>query len=123
MIIPFALLLLAIAVMPLVHKQWWERNYPLVAFGLSAITIAYYFLVLRNPDRIWSAGYEYVSLIVLIGSLFVVAGGLHIRLRGKSKPLSNVLFLAVGAVVSSVKLRTADQPDWLPTASVPRACQ
>jgi Na+/H+ antiporter NhaD/arsenite permease-like protein len=102
MIIPFALLLLAIAVMPLVHKQWWERNYPLVAFGLSAITIAYYFLVLRNPDRIWSAGYEYVSLIVLIGSLFVVAGGLHIRLRGKSKPLSNVLFLAVGAVVSNV---------------------
>ena len=102
MIIPFLLLLLAIAVMPLVHRRWWEGNYALVCFGLSAITISYYFFVLRNPERIWSAGYEYVSLIVLIGSLFVVAGGMHIRFGGKSTPLSNLLLLAVGSVASNV---------------------
>ncbi len=88
--------------MPLVNKRWWERNYPLVAFGLSAVTIVYYFFVLRNPQRIWSAGYEYVSLIVLIGSLYVVAGGMHIRLGGKSTPRSNLLFLAAGAVASNI---------------------
>ena len=47
------------------------------------------------------SGVEYLSFIVLIGSLFVVSGGIHIRIKGKSTPAANVLLLAVGAVASN----------------------
>ena len=48
MILPFALMLLAIALMPFIHLHWWERNFPKVAVGLGAITIIYYVFVLGN---------------------------------------------------------------------------
>jgi Na+/H+ antiporter NhaD/arsenite permease-like protein len=45
--------------------------------------------------------HEYASFIALIGSLFVVAGGIHVRVRGGSTPLRNTLFLATGAVLAN----------------------
>jgi hypothetical protein len=38
MILPFVLLLLSIAVAPFINKNWWEKNYPLVAVGLGSIS-------------------------------------------------------------------------------------
>ena len=102
MILPFVLLLLAIAVMPFVNKHWWDHNYAYVAIGLGLVTAFYYMFVLQNPSRMMHTGIEYFSFIVLIGSLFVVAGGIHIRIKGKSKPLSNVFLLAIGAIVSNI---------------------
>jgi Na+/H+ antiporter NhaD/arsenite permease-like protein len=102
MILPFVLLLLAIAVVPFINKHWWEKHYPHVAVGLGAITVAYYLFVLRNPVRLLHTGMEYISFIVLIGSLFVVAGGIHIRLRGRSTPLGNVALLGIGAVIANI---------------------
>ncbi len=102
MILPFGLLLLAIAVMPFINRQWWEHNYPKVAITFALITISYYLFWLDNPQRLLHTGYEYISFIALIGSLFVVAGGIHIRIRGRAKPLSNVFLLGIGAVLSNL---------------------
>ncbi len=102
MIVPFVLLLLAIAVMPFINKHWWEHNYPYVSSGLGLITVVYYVFGLNNAGRMLHTGIEYVSFICLIGSLFVVAGGIHIRIKGKAKPLANVFLLAVGAIVSNI---------------------
>jgi Na+/H+ antiporter NhaD/arsenite permease-like protein len=102
MILPFVLLLLSIAVAPFINKNWWEKNYPLVAVGLGSITVAYYLFFLHNPVRVIHTGMEYVSFIALIGSLFVVAGGIHIQLRGRSTPLSNVALLGIGAVIANI---------------------
>ena len=101
MILPFVLLLLAIAVMPFINKHWWEKNYPLVSVGLGTCTVLYYLLGIQNAVRMMHTGLEYMSFIILIGSLFVVAGGIHIRIKGKSTPLANVIVLAIGAVVSN----------------------
>jgi Na+/H+ antiporter NhaD/arsenite permease-like protein len=102
MILPFVLLLLAIAVMPFINRHWWERNYPYVSVALGLVVVAYYVFGIGNADRLLHTGIEYISFICLIGSLFVVAGGIHIRIKGKSKPLANVFLLAVGAVVSNI---------------------
>lgn len=102
MIAPFILLLLAIALMPFIARRWWERYYPFVSAGLGALTVFYYLAVLRNPERMAASGLDYFSFVVLIGSLFVVAGGIHIRIGGRSTPLSNTVLLAVGAVASNV---------------------
>jgi Na+/H+ antiporter NhaD/arsenite permease-like protein len=45
---------------------------------------------------------EYVSFIALIGSLFVVSGGIHINVKGEATPLANVFFLFVGAVIANL---------------------
>ena len=102
MILPFAVLLLSIALMPFVHKHWWEHHYPKVAAGLGLITIVYYFVFLGNTSRMLHVAHEYVSFIALIGSLFVVSGGIHIRVKGESKPWINCLFLLTGAVLSNL---------------------
>ncbi|MBM4167446.1 MAG: sodium:proton antiporter, partial [Ignavibacteria bacterium] len=102
MIVPFVLLLLAIALMPFINKHWWEKFYPHVAIGLGCITLFYYFFIFGDVERVVHTGIEYVSFIVLIGSLFVVAGGIHIRIKGRSTPMRNVVLLGIGAVVSNL---------------------
>jgi Na+/H+ antiporter NhaD/arsenite permease-like protein len=102
MIIPFALLLLAIAVMPFINRHWWEKNYPLVSIALGMVVVGYYVFGLHNTSRMVHTAIEYVSFICLIGSLFVVAGGIHIRIKGKSTPLRNVFLLAIGGVLSNL---------------------
>ena len=102
MIVPFALMLLAIALMPFIHQHWWERHYPKVAMTLGAVTSLYYVFVLGNSGRMLHVGYEYVSFIALVGSLFVVSGGIHIDVKGEAKPWVNCLLLFVGAVLANV---------------------
>ena len=46
--------------------------------------------------------HDYTSFIALIGSLFVVSGGIHISVKGEATPLGNVVFLFIGAVVANV---------------------
>ncbi|HUA67182.1 MAG TPA: sodium:proton antiporter [Candidatus Saccharimonadales bacterium] len=101
MILPFVLLLGAIALLPLLTASWWLRHYPKVALGLGAITLGYYLLVLRNMDRVLHVAHDYVSFIALIGSLFVVSGGIHINVKGEATPLTNVIYLFIGAVLAN----------------------
>ena len=100
--LPFFILLAAIAIAPLVNKKWWDKYYPSVSIGLGAITIIYYLLFRRATGQVIDSGYEYFSFIALVGSLFVIAGGMHIKLRGRSKPVTNVAFLAIGALAANL---------------------
>ena len=101
-IIPFLILLLSIAVMPFVNKRWWDKNYPLVVYVLGFVVVLYYVSSLHNISRLFLTSYEYLSFISLIGSLFVVSGGIHVRIRGKSTPIGNVGLLATGAVIANI---------------------
>lgn len=106
LVTPFALLLLLIAVMPLTPhrvKHVWEHYYPHIAIGLGLAVIAYYFArVPAGPTVVSHTLTEYFSFICLIGSLFVVAGGIHIKVRDEATPLANITFLAIGAVVANI---------------------
>lgn len=98
---PFALLLASIAVFPLLARHWWEKNYPLVALGLGALVAFRYSVLLGEPDALTHTAAEYGSFIALIGALYVVAGGILIRVKGEAKPIENTIFLLVGAVVAN----------------------
>ena len=105
LIIPFGLLLLLIATMPLSPaklKHLWEHYYPHVAVALGALVAGYYLLEMPGGERIIGHTlHEYFSFLSLIGSLFVVAGGIHLKVRGEGTPLANVVFLAVAAVATN----------------------
>ena len=101
MMLPFVALLAMIALGPLFFSTWWGKHYPKVAYALGAITLVYYFLGLQAGVRVLHVAHEYISFIALIGSLFVVSGGIHISVKGEATPLANVVFLLVGAIVAN----------------------
>ena len=102
MVAPFVLLLLSIALLPFIHKHFWERNYHKIAIGLGLIAVAYYVFVLHNAPRMLTSLIEYVGFMALIGSLFVVAGGIHINMTGRSTPAVNTGLLAIGALLANL---------------------
>ena len=102
MILPFALLLGTIALAPIWFREGWLKHYPKVAYSLGAITLAYYLFGLRAYARVLDVGHEYVSFIVLIGSLYIVSGGIHIEVKGEATPRKNTLFLFLGALLVHV---------------------
>jgi|YelNatPaOPRAMG01_1025707.scaffolds.fasta_scaffold01512_6 Na+/H+ antiporter NhaD/arsenite permease-like protein len=102
MAVPFGLLLATIAAGPLLFPAWWTRHYPKVALGLGAVTLAYYVGGLQASERALHTAHEYVSFIVLIGSLFVVSGGILIQVKGESTPVGNAVFLFMGSVLANV---------------------
>ncbi len=98
---PFILLLGAIALMPFINLKWWHHHYPKVAVALGLSVALYYLFVLRAPERILDAGHEYVCFIALVGSLFIVVGGIHLRVKGEATPAFNVVYLFAGAVLAN----------------------
>lgn len=102
MILPFGILLAMIALGPLLFLHWWEKHYTKAAFGLAVITLCYYLLGLHAWHTVWHTTYEYISFIALIGSLYVVSGGIHINVKGEATPLANLIFLLAGALIANV---------------------
>ncbi len=98
---PFVLLLASIAILPLVNKHWWEKNFSFVSLGLGLIVVLHYLIQLKNTTSLFHTATEYFSFIALIGSLYVVSGGIHINVKGEATPLANSIFLFVGAILAN----------------------
>lgn len=101
-LLPFAALLLAIAVLPLIRRRHWERYYHWWAVGLGLASLAHTLFARGGVERVLHTAHEYVSFLMMIGSLFVVAGGIHIVVKGQAKPWVNVVFLAAGSAISNL---------------------
>ena len=102
LMVPFVLLLAAMALAPALAPGWWSRHYPKVALGLGAITAGVCLGLEHGPAKLGHAVHEYVSFIALIGSLYVVAGGIRIEVPSQATPLTNGLFLLAGSLVANV---------------------
>lgn len=106
MIGPFVLLLLLIATMPLAPhglKHFWEKRYPWIAAGLGLAVVVYYLLRVEHGGAVVGHSlHEYISFIALVGSLFVVSGGIHIGIHRPATPMDNVVFLVFGAVLANI---------------------
>jgi len=111
-IVPFAGLLLSIALVPLVAPHFWhsQRNQFLTALGWSAPVLAGLLWVGATDahgaghDALHSLQHalaEYVSFIAMLGSLYVISGGIVVRGDLRATPGVNTAFLAVGAVLAN----------------------
>jgi Na+/H+ antiporter NhaD/arsenite permease-like protein len=98
---PFVALLLAIAVCPLWMPHWWEsnRNKLAVSAVLGLPILAVY--AVRRPGALLTMAEEYVSFVVLIGGLYVIAGGVLLRGDLQATPLMNTTFLGLGSALAS----------------------
>jgi Na+/H+ antiporter NhaD/arsenite permease-like protein len=98
---PFVALLLAIAVCPLWMPHWWEsnRNKLVVSALLGLPILALY--AARRPAALLTMAEEYVSFVVLLGGLYVIAGGVLLRGDLRATPLTNTAFLGLGSALAS----------------------
>lgn len=101
---PFVIMLLAIATGPLVAEKWWEhnKNKLLVSLILSIPVIIYLLVHGLSINLEHTIIGDYIPFIILLGSLFVITGGIHISGDIKAKPLNNTLFLGIGYLLASI---------------------
>lgn len=101
-IVPFCVLLLCIAVVPLYHAHWWEKNgNKALLVAALACPIAVWVLN-THPSALLHSLHEYASFIALLGSLFVVAGGIHFKGDLRATPAINSTLLGLGAILANL---------------------
>jgi Na+/H+ antiporter NhaD/arsenite permease-like protein len=100
--VPFVILLAAIALAPLIAQHHWERHYHKLCVALAGIVCLYHLFVVKQVVRVVHAGIDYVTFMVVVGSFFVVSGGIHLRVKAPSGPARNTLFLFFGAVLANL---------------------
>ncbi|MBL9107457.1 MAG: sodium:proton antiporter [Myxococcales bacterium] len=103
-VIPFAVLLLCIAVLPLAKPHWWEhnKNKGIIATALSVPVVVW---LLTGPSHGWhwleESLLDYAAFIGLLGALFVISGGIYLKGSLAGTPLANTGFMAVGGLIAS----------------------
>ena len=103
--IPFAGILLSIAVFPLVRAEWWEEHQPIVVAFWSLLFLIP-FAVMYGPHMAIESALEcivndYLTFIVLLFGLFCVAGNITLEGDLAGSPRINVALLLFGTLLSS----------------------
>ncbi|MFM1765417.1 MAG: hypothetical protein RIU71_1180 [Pseudomonadota bacterium] len=103
--IPFAGILLSIALMPLMVPQFWHHHFGKVTVAWSLAFLlpfaALYGVGLAGANLVHALLAEYIPFIILITALFTVSGGIFIRGNLHGSPGLNTSILAIGAVLAS----------------------
>ena len=104
--IPFAGVLLSIALLPLLAAPTWHHHYGKIVFGW-ALAFLLPLVVVFGPAA--AAGVvvhtllaEYIPFIALLVALFAAAGGIYVRGNLHGSPATNVAIMAVGSALASV---------------------
>lgn len=102
--LPFLVLLGCIACFPFINKRFWEHRYHQIAIALGLLVAIPYATLFGEfgRHRMFETLIEYVRFIALIGSLYVVAGGILIEISGEGRPFLNTLILGIGALLANL---------------------
>jgi Na+/H+ antiporter NhaD/arsenite permease-like protein len=100
LVVPFIVLLTAIAVMPLLAAKFWHHRYPQVSFALGGV-VAIYYLFSGHANAVVHVGFEYMSFISVISCLFLVTAGIVLNLGFAGNPRTNLGVLLFGAVLAN----------------------
>jgi len=103
-IIPFAGILLSIAIFPLVKPHFWHKHYGKIAAFWALVFFIPFFLIYPQ-DAIFEGLHiillDYIPFIILLWALFTAAGGILIKGTLKGTPGINFLMILIGTLMSS----------------------
>ena len=104
--LPFIGILMTIAIAPLLMPRFWQHHYGKIAFVWSALAVvplaALYGLPVALAALLHTMLADYMSFIVLLFALYVVAGGILVTGNLRGTPLVNTVLLALGTVIASL---------------------
>ncbi|MDO5102061.1 MAG: sodium:proton antiporter [Lautropia sp.] len=103
--LPFAGILLSIALIPLVAPHFWHHHFGKIA-AFWAVAFLVPFSIVHGPQAalygfVHAAVAEYIPFILLLTALFTCAGGIHISGNLKGSPALNTGILALGTCLAS----------------------
>ncbi len=102
--IPFAGILLSIALFPLFAPRFWHHHYGKVA-AFWALVLAIPFVMTYKHAAVHEILHIYITdyfpFIILLWSLFTVAGGIYLRGTLVGTPLNNTIMLGIGTGLAS----------------------
>jgi Na+/H+ antiporter NhaD/arsenite permease-like protein len=103
--IPFAGILLSIALMPLLTPHFWHHHYGKVAAAWALAFLLPFAAVfgadVAGVNLVHALLAEYIPFIILLTALFTVSGGIFIRGNLHGSPGLNTAILGIGAVLAS----------------------
>lgn len=104
MVIPFAIMLLTIAIAPLVAEHFWEKNRNKLIFTavISVVTVALLSSFGLGGAIVHNILYDYIPFVMLLLALFVVTGGIRISGDIAATPIVNTFILGAGFAMASV---------------------
>jgi Na+/H+ antiporter NhaD/arsenite permease-like protein len=102
--LPFAAMLLSIALWPLVGPEFWHHHFGKIA-GFWALSMAVPFTFVYKGLAIYEILHimlaDYVPFIILLWSLYTVSGGILLRGSLTGTPIVNVIMLLIGTILAS----------------------
>jgi len=102
--IPFACMLLSIALCPLLMPDFWHHHFGKIS-ALWAATLGVPFLIAYKGDALYEILHiilaDYVPFIILLWSLYTVSGGILLRGKLRGTPVVNLIMLIIGTVLAS----------------------
>ncbi len=102
--IPFACMLLSIALFPLVAPEFWHHHFGKIS-AFWAATMAIPFLAVFKGTALYEIFHiilaDYVPFIILLWSLYTVSGGILLKGSLRGTPLVNMVILIIGTVLAS----------------------
>lgn len=103
-IVPFAGILLSIAVMPLAIPRIWHHHFGKVSAAWALMVIVPFAVIHGVPTAVYEIIHlmllDYIPFIVLLLALFTVTGGIHIKGNLHGSPSMNTALLAIGTVLA-----------------------
>ncbi len=104
-VIPFAGLLLSIAILPLINSSFWHHHYGKVAgfwtLAFLAPFLASYGYSIAIYEFLHTLLLEYIPFIILIFALYTIAGGIFVQGNLRGSPATNTALLLVGWFLAS----------------------
>jgi len=104
--VPFAGILLSIALLPLLAPTFWHHHFGKVAAAWALAFLVPFAVVFGAPAAgtafLHALVGEYIPFVILLTALFTVAGGIYIRGNLHGSPVLNTALLAIGAVLASL---------------------
>ncbi len=103
--IPFAGMLLSIALLPLLAAHFWHQHFGKVTAGWALAFLLPFALVFGMGTAVENLVHallaEYFPFVILLTALYTVAGGIYVRGNLRGSPGLNTGILALGAVLAS----------------------
>jgi len=104
--LPFAGILLSIAVLPLLAPVFWHHHFGKITAAWTLLFFipfaALFGLPLAGTSLVHALLAEYIPFIVLLTALYTIAGGIFIRGNLHGSPALNVGLLGIGTLLASV---------------------
>jgi len=103
-VIPFAGILLSIALFPLFAPHFWHSHFPKVS-AFWALVFAIPFLIVYKSVALHEILHiyfiDYIPFIILLWALFTISGGIMVKGTLKGSPFVNTIMLFIGTIIAS----------------------